>query len=237
MIVLRCGVGTPSPTRVRRRRSLSRLSGIAIIALLLLLWSCGGDDGGDAPVLSDTDLRSMVIITSEGLPWEFDLVGDEAISTADAAAELPDPQVWEERYNEWQRAGGHWAQFQSGQEGILSIETEVEYYRSSEGAQPAWEAIRDVILSDEWTDFLEEQGLSSVRIEEVDADKVGDESIAVRMDVRLEEQVSSTYVVLFYRGSVLASALVGVQGEAASIQDAAAIAELVDGRIQDVLDR
>ncbi len=81
-----------------------------IAALALVLSACGGGEK-PAHTLDDAELREMVMITSEGLPWAISLVRDQAVSNEAAASEYPDPEQWLRNYEEWGRVSGYEAEF------------------------------------------------------------------------------------------------------------------------------
>jgi len=208
-----------------------------IAALALVLCACGGGEKKAARTLDDAELREMVVITSEGLPWAISLVKDQAVSNEAAASEYPDQEQWLRNYEEWGRTGGHSAYFQTQGEGLFAVQVEVEYYSSIEGSQNAWSAVHDFVISEGALERLRAAGLSEPQISEVEGEKVGDESAAFRILVTAQSQTSETFVVLFRREGVLALATVGGDQGSATVKDAVAAARQLDARIQDILKR
>jgi len=204
--------------------------------LALALSACGGNA---AHTLDDADLRDMVMITSEGLPWPVSLAGDKAMSNEEAASEFPDPEQWLKNYDEWGRVGDHYAEFRSeaGVTPPVGLGIDVEYYSSAAGAGSAWAAIRDLMLSDEMVQSLKDKGMAASAILEVDAEGVGDESVAVFMGTVSGNVQGGTYVTLFHREGIVGSVTVTAVAGAISVEDAVAVAEQLDARIQDILKR
>ena len=206
-----------------------------IAALMLTLSACGGNA---AHTLDDADLREMVMITSEGLPWSVSLAGDKAMSNEEAASEFPDPEQWLKNYDEWGRVGDHYAEFRS--EGVtppVGLAIDVAYYGSAAGAGSAWAAIRDLVLSDEMVQSLGNRGMAEAVILEVDAEGVGDESVAILMATVSGDVQGGTYVILFHRDGVVGSVTVTAVAGAISVEDAVAVAKQLDARVQDILNR
>jgi len=211
---------------------------VCVIAVLTLsLSACGGGEKKTAHTPDDAEMSEMVMITSEGLPWPVSLISDEAESNEDAANEYPDPENWLKNYEEWGRTGGHSASFQPEGEGVSFVETDVEYYPSIEGAKSAWSADRDFVTSEVTLQRLAAAGITDAKIEEVDADKVGDQSAAFRIFLTAGGEPEETLIVLFRREGV--EALASVRGEegSASVKDAIAVAKQLDARIKDILYR
>ena len=207
-----------------------------IAALALSLSACGGGEKS-VHTPDDAELREMVMITSEGLPWSVTLRGDDAKSNEVAANEYPDSEQWLENYDEWARTGGHSANFKPGGEGFFVVETKVEHYSSTGGTKSAWSAVRDFMLSEETLQGLLAVGMSDAQIEEVDGEKVGDESAAFRIAMSAGGETLESFVVLFRRGGVVAMAtILGAEG-AATMEDTVAVAEQLDAHIQDILKR
>jgi hypothetical protein len=204
------------------------------VVLTLSLSACGGKS---VHTPDDADLREMVMITSEGLPWPVTLLGDQAKSNEAAASEYSDKEQWLRNYDEWGRTGGHAASLRSEGAGPSTIQTEVEYYTSTESAGSAWSAVRDFVVSDEALQSLRAGGFAGAQIAEVDAEKVGDESTAFGFWFQGEGGTAVTFAVLFRREGVLAMASVeGAEG-VATVEDAVAVARQLDARIQDILQR
>ncbi len=209
---------------------------VCVTAVLTLSLSACGGNGADT--LDDADLREMVMITSEGLPWPVSLAGDKAISNEEAASEYPDPEQWLKNYDEWGRVGDHYAEFRS--EGVtppVGLSIDVECYSSAVGAGSAWAAIRDLVLSDEMVQSLGERGMSEAAILEVDAEGVGDESVTILMATLSGDVQGGTYVILFHREGIVGSVTVTAVAGVISVENAVAVAKQVDARIQDVLNR
>jgi hypothetical protein len=203
-------------------------------ALTLTLSACGG--GGHK--LADADLRDMVMITSEGLPWPVSLSSDKAMSKEEAASEFPDPEQWRKNYDEWGRLGDHYAEYRSqGVTPPVGISVDAEYYSSATGAGSAWAAIRDLTLSDEMVQSLKDKGMTEAAISEVNAESVGDESAAIFMGTISGNVEGGTYVILFHRDGIVGSVTVSAVAGAISVEDAVAVAKELDARIQDVLNR
>lgn len=210
---------------------------VCVAAVLTLsLSACGGNA---ANTIDDADLREMVILTSEGLPWPISLAEDKAISNEEAASDFPDPEQWRRNYEEWGREGDHYAEFRS-EAGItpqVGISVDVEYYSSAAGAVSAWAAIRDLVLSDEMVQSLKDKGMAEAATIEVDAEKVGDESVAVFMATISGNVQGGTYVILFHRDGIVGSVTVTAIAGAISVEDSVAVASQLDARVQDVLNR
>ena len=215
------------------------VAGLAF-ALALVLSACGGgDEKEETPSQDDTALQDMLMVKLEGLPWAITPLGDAARSNEEAASQYPDSEQWLKDYEEWGRTGGHYAQLQLGDSGApsLGLQIEVEKYESTDGAKSAWSAVREFILSEEMQSILKDAGATEATIEEVSAEKVGDESVALRMAIDNQGVMSENFVVLFRRDGVLASAVVGGDEGSATVADAVAVAKQLDTRIQDVLKR
>ena len=120
-----------------------------IAALALSLSACGGGEKKAARTFDDAELREMVMMTSEGLPWAISLVRDQAVSNEAAASEYPDQEQWLRNYEEWGRVSGYEAEFRSKDEGTppVGLGVQLEYYSSAGGAESAWAAFREFILS------------------------------------------------------------------------------------------
>jgi hypothetical protein len=211
---------------------------ICMIAVLTLsLSACGGGEKKATRAFDDAALREMVMITSEGLPWAISIVNDEAMSNEAAAGEYPNSEQWLSNYEEWGRTGGHSADFSSEGSGISGVQTEVESYSSTGGAESAWSAVHDFVVSGEALQRLRAEGFSDAQIAEVDGEKVGEESAAFRIGVTLEDKTAETFIVLSRREGVLAMASVGGDEGSVAVEDAVAVAKQLDARIQDVLKR
>lgn len=209
-----------------------------IAALALALSACGGEEKPSRP-LDDAELREMVMIASEGLPWAISLVKDQAVSNEAAASEYPDQEQWLRNYEEWGRVSGYEAEFRSKAEVTFAVGlgVELEYYASAGGAESAWAAFREFILSEEMLQILKGMGAAEAAVREVDAEEVGDESVALLMATDSGGVKGETFAVLFRRGGVVASAAVSAAAGDIRVDDAVAVAEQLDARIQDVLKR
>jgi hypothetical protein len=210
---------------------------VCVIAALALSACGGGEKAAHTP--DDAELREMVTITSEGLPWAMSLVKDQAVSNEAAASEYPDQEQWLSKYEEWGRVSGYEAEFRSTAEVKLAVGlgVEVEYYASAGGAESAWAAAREFVLSDEMLQVLKGMGAEEAAVREVEAEEVGDESVALLMTTAARGVKGETFVILFRRGGVVASAAVSAAAGDVRVDDAVAVAEQVDARIQDVLKR
>jgi hypothetical protein len=208
-------------------------------ALALVLSACGGGDKKETAELDDAALQDMLMVKLEGLPWAITPLGDAARPNEEAAGQYPDSEQWLKDYEEWGRTGGHYAQLQLGDSGApsLGLQIEVENYKSADGAKSAWSAVREFILSEEMQGILKDAGATEAAIEEVSAEKVGEESVALRMAIDDLGVTNESFVVLFHRGGVLASAVIGGDEGSATVADAVAVAKQLDTRIQDVLER
>ena len=209
-----------------------------IAALALVLSACGAEEK-PARTLDDAELREMVMMTSEGLPWAISLVRDQAVSNEAAANDFSDPQRWLSNYEEWGRVSGYEAEFRSKDEGTppVGLGVQLEYYSSAGGAESAWAASREFILSEEMLQVLKDMGAAEAAVREVDAEEVGDESVALLMTTDAEGVKGETFVILFRRSGVVASAAVSAAAGDVRVDDAVAVAEQLDARIQDVLKR
>jgi len=209
-----------------------------IAALALSLSACGGEEKA-ARTLDDADLREMAMMTSEGLPWAISLVSDQAVSNEAAAEKRVEPERWLDNYEEWGRVSGYQAEFRSKDDGTppVGLSVQLEYYSSAGGAESAWAASRELLLSEETLQVLKDMGAAEAAIREVDAEEVGDESVALLVTADAEGVKGETFVVLFRCGGVLAEALVTAAAGDIRVDDAVAVAEQVDARIQDVLNR
>jgi len=209
-----------------------------IAALALALSACGGEEK-PARTPDEAELREMVLMTSEGLPWAISLVSDQAVSNEAAAGKRVEPERWLDNYEEWGRVSGYQAEFRSKDDGTppVGLGVQLEYYSSAGGAESAWAASRELLLSEETLQVLKDMGAAEAAIREVDAEEVGDESVALLVTADAEGVKGETFVVLFRCGGVLAEALVTAAAGDIRVDDAVAVAEQVDARIQDVLNR
>jgi hypothetical protein len=217
-----------------------------IVVLAFAGAACGGGGGEkSAASLSDADLKEMVAITSDGLPWQLTGISDTALSNEEAAQRNSDPQTWLKNYEEWGRIGGHSEAFSaSSGEGteVINVQTNVAAYESADGAGKALVGTTDYLVSDEALRRMEEAGLSDAKIEELNAAMVGDESKAYRMAATTttadgQSEVWETIVVVWRHAEVVLTATVGAKAGGVRIEDAVAVATQMDGRVEDVLGR
>jgi hypothetical protein len=209
-----------------------------VAALALSLSACGGGEKS-VHTPDDAELREMVMVTSEGLPWAISLVKDQAVSNEAAASEYPDKEQWLRNYEEWGRVSGYEAEFRSTAEVTFAVGlgVELEYYASAGGAESAWAAAREFILSEEMLQVLKGMGAAEAAVRAVDAEEVGDESVALLMTADAKGVKGETFVILFRRGGVVASAAVSAAAGDVRVDDAVAVAEQLEARIQDILKR
>ena len=126
--------------------------------------ACGGGGGEkSASALSDADLKEMVAITSDGLPWQLTGTSDTALSNEDAAQRNSDPQTWLKNYEEWGRTGGHSASIccveRRRDEKSIDVQTTVAAYESADGAGKAFVATTEYLVSDEALQRMKEHGV------------------------------------------------------------------------------
>ncbi|HUS83460.1 MAG TPA: hypothetical protein VM013_09435 [Dehalococcoidia bacterium] len=211
----------------------------AVVALTLLGASCGGGGGaGDAaPLLTDDDLREMVVLSSSGLPWEITPQEDSAKSDEQAAGDFLDAGTWLQNYQRWGRTGGHQAAFAVSGSDMTAVETQVESYESSDGATDAFAALRGFLASPDAVSTFEAQGFSGIHIDEVNAESVGDQSAGYSIRVVASSRAYDTFIVLFRRGVIVATASVGAPTGDIVLGDVDAAAKALDSRIQSVLGR
>ena len=207
---------------------------VAVGALSALLPGCGGGEKA-VPALSDAELREMVMITSEGLPWTITPAGDEAQSNEQAATAFPNQEQWLDNYQKWGRSGGHAATFSTEQTSVFGVQAEVESYGSVGGAQSRVGDAARLRRLPRVCDFPGTGQRLDVTVGRTDSERVGDESSAYILETTAGGQTSQTMIVLFRRDFVVASASVGAPPGEARVEDAVTVAEQVDGRIQDIL--
>ena len=179
------------------------------------------------------------MMTSEGLPWAISLVSDQAVSNEAAAEKRVEPERWLDNYEEWGRVSGYQAEFRSKDDGTppVGLSVQLEYYSSAGGAESAWAASRELLLSEETLQVLKDMGAAEAAVHEVDAEEVGDESVALLMTTDSGGMKGETFVILFRRGGVVASAAVSAAAGDVRVDDAVAVAEQLEARIQDILKR
>jgi hypothetical protein len=206
---------------------------VAGIAMVLAAASACGVGEKAAPVLSDADLKAIVTMTSEGLPWTLVLQSDSAVSNEESAQSFADPTKWVDNYEKWGRTGGHMATF--GVAGGTAVQAQVESYESAGGAKKALGGVRDFMVSGEALQAYANLGYTDVKIDAIDAAKIGDDSSAYRLVVSMTGAQFDTLVIIFRRGPVLAQASVGSAPDTSDLADVEAIASQMDGRIQSIL--
>jgi hypothetical protein len=204
----------------------------ALAAMVALASACGGGGEKAAPVLSDADLKSIVTITSEGLPWQVTPETDSAESNEQASQVFADPSKWLANYEKRGRTGGHVATF-TGQ--AVGVQAQAESYTSTGGAKEAFSAVRDFTESSDLLSVYESQGYAGVKIDKIDAAKVGDDAAAYRLQVTANGQQFDTFVILFRRGAVLAQASVSAATGTSDSSATGTVANQMDGRIQSLL--
>jgi hypothetical protein len=205
---------------------------VGVVAALALASACGGGGKKAAVVLSDADLKSIVTITSEGLPWQLTPETDSAESNEQASQAFADPNKWVANYEKWGRTGGHAATFTGP---AVAVQAQAESYTSIGGVTEAFAAVSDFVESGEALSVFETQGYTGVKIDKIDAAHVGDDSVAYRLQATANLQQFDTLVILFRRGAVLAQASVGAASDAAGASDVEAVANQMDARIQVIL--
>jgi hypothetical protein len=205
-------------------------SGIAMV--LAVASACGGGEKA-APSLSDADLKAIVMMTSEGLPWTLVPQSDSAVSNEESAQPFADPTKWLDNYRKWGRTGGHMATF--GVTGGNVVQAQVESYESAGGAKKALAGVRDFMISGEALHAYANLGYTDVKIEVMDAAKIGDDSSAYRLVVSMNGTPFDTLVIMFRRGAVLAQASVGAAPDTTGSADVEALANQMDARIRAVL--
>ncbi len=200
------------------------------VVAVLAFSACGGSDKAASP-LSDADLKTIAMVTSEGLPWQVVPQADSFVSNGQAALLFSDPSRWESDFDSWGRIGGHIATFGSlGAEGP-AVQTQVESYETVSGAEEAFSAVHDFTASGQALSAFATQGFDEAKIDKIDAAEVGDQSVSYRLSVIENGAQFDTDVILFRRGSVLAQAAVGTTPDDTDSDDVEAVARQMDGRI------
>ena len=208
---------------------------VACVAMVLAVAAaCGGSEKA-APVLSDADLKNIVIVTSEGLPAPLTLQSDAATANAQAAGAFADPQKWAANYQKWGRTGGHEATFSVAGGQDAAAQTQAESYKTTGGAKDALSGLRDFMTSGEALAVYTKLGYTDAKIDLVDAAKVGEDSSSYRLRVSYQGSQFDTLVIIFRRGPVLAQASIGGTTDASDFTSVAALASQMDARIQAVL--
>lgn len=222
-----------------------RLVWLGLIVMLAFAGAACGGGGGEnsAPALSDADLKEMVAITSDGLPWQVTGTSDSALSNEEAAQRNSDPQTWLKNYEDWGRIEGHFEVFAAWSgEGtdVIDVQTNVAAYASVDGAGKAFVATTGVLVSDEALQRMKDAGYSDAKIEELNAATVGDESKAYRIAgtppaADGQSQAYETFIVMWRHAEAVLTATVGAKAGEAHIEDAVAVANQMDGRVEGVL--
>jgi len=208
---------------------------VGIVVVLIVSSACGGSEEEAAPSLSDADLKAIVTMTSEGLPWQIAFQNDAITSNAQAAQTFMDPQKWLKSYEEWGRTGGHTATYGAPGGAGASLQAQVEAYGTIDGATKALSAVRDFMTSGEALLAYTRLGYTDAKIDAMPASKIGDDSSAYRLTVSLNGTRFDTLVIVFRRGSVLAQASVGAPPDATDSANVEAVASQMDGRTRYVL--
>lgn len=221
--------------------------GLIVVVLSLAGAACRGGGGEkSASELSDDDLKEIVTITSEGLPWQLTATDDLALSNEEAAKRTNDPQTWSKNYDDWGRTGGHFAGFAgwiggtNGEE--IDVQTSVSVYKMADGAGKALVGMTAYIASDESLQRMKDAGYSDAKIEELNAPTVGDESKAYLIAGTVpgaagQRPANETFVVIWRHAEAVFTASVGGGAGGAHIEDALAVAKQLDGRAKDALGR
>ena len=204
-------------------------AGVAIV--LAAASACGGGDKA-APSLSDADLKGIVTITSEGLPWRVWPETDTAASNEQASQAFADPNTWLANYEKWGRTGGHAAA--SAGAGV-AVQAQAESYTSIGGAKEAFSAVREFMTSGEALLTYARAGYTDAKIDVIDAASVGDDSSAYRLTASSNGTQFETLVIIFRRGAVLAQVSVGAAPDTTDPADVETLANQMDGRIQNIL--
>jgi hypothetical protein len=208
---------------------------VAGVGMVLAAASaCGGGEKA-APVLSDADRKNIVTVSSEGLPTPLTLQSDTATTNPQAAGAFADPQKWAANYQKWGRTGGHEASFGVAGGQDAAAQTQAEAYKTTSGAKDALSGLRDFMVSGEALQAYANLGYTDVKIDAIDAAKIGDDSSAYRLVVSMTGAQFDTLVIIFRRGPVLAQASVGSAPDTSDLADVEAIASQMDGRIQNIL--
>jgi hypothetical protein len=207
---------------------------VGTVVALIAFKACGGSDKAASP-FSDTDLKTIAMVTSEGLPWQVVPQTDNPVSNPQAAQLFSDPSKWESDFDSWGRIGGHIATFGSlGAEGP-AVQTQVESYKTVSGAEEAFSAVDDFTASGQALSAFATQGYDEAKIDKIDAAEVGDQSVSYRLSVVENGEQMDTDVILFRRGSVLAQAAVGTTPDDTDSDAVEAVAKQMDGRILSIL--
>jgi len=207
----------------------------AIVAVLAAVSSaCGGSDKA-APSLSDADLKAIVMLTSEGLPWQVTPDTDSADSNEQASLAFADPSKWLANYQKWGRTSGHTAAYGLSGSAGASLLTQVEAYSTTGGAKKALSAVRDFMTSGEALLTYTRLGYTNAEVDVIDAAKIAEDSSAYHLTVSVNEDRFDTLVIIFRRGSVIAKASVAVSPDTTETADMEAVANQMDGRIQSLL--
>jgi hypothetical protein len=208
---------------------------VGVVAALITMSACGGGGEKAAPALSDTDLKGISILTPDGLPFPVTLQTDQPFSNGEAARAFTDPQAWVNNFDKWGRTGGHMATYSAQGATGTAVQTQVESYKTVGGAKDAFSAISDFMRSPSALAGFTAQGYTNAKIDVLDANPIGEDSAAYRLDVSIDGKPFATLFIIFRRGPVLAQASVGTDPESTNTSDVEAVATQMDSRIQTML--
>ena len=138
-------------------------------------------------------------------------------------------------FDKWGRTGGHMASYSSQGANGTAVQTQVESYRTVGGAKDAFSAIGDFMTFPDALASFTAQGYSNAKIDVLEANPIGEDSAAYRLDVTVNGNPFATLVLVFRRGPVLAQAFVGTDPESTNTSDVEAVASQMDSRIQTLL--
>jgi len=207
---------------------------VGIVVVLAVFSACGGSERA-LPSLGDSELKAIVTMSPDGLPWQITFQNEAATSNEQAAQTFANPQEWLNSYEQWGRTGGHTATYGApGGEGA-SLEAQVEAYSTADGAKKALAALRDFMASGQALAAFAQQGYTEAKVDEIDAAEVGNESASYRLEVTANGQRFDTLVVMFRRDSVLAQAAVGAPPDTTDTTRVEAVADQMDARTRYIL--
>jgi hypothetical protein len=120
------------------------------------------------------------------------------------------------------------------------VQTNVAGYESADGAGKAFVATTGVLVSDEALQRMKDAGYSDAKIEELNAATVGDESKAYRIAgtppaADGQSEAYETFIVIWRHAEVVLTATVAAKVGLAHIEDAMAVANQMDGRVESIL--